>query len=30
MRNEVDDVDFSRVVLVTFAGFLTLLTLIPM
>ena len=30
MRNEVDDVDFSRVVLTTFAGFLTLLTLIPM
>jgi hypothetical protein len=30
MRNEVDDVDFSRVVLATFAGFLTLLSLIPM
>ncbi|EED95954.1 predicted protein [Thalassiosira pseudonana CCMP1335] len=30
MRNEVDDVDFSRVVLATFAGLLMLLTLIPM
>lgn len=29
-RNEVDDVDFSRVILTSFAGFLMLLTLIPM
>jgi len=29
-RNEVDDVDFSRVLLATGAGFLVLLTLIPM
>jgi len=30
MRNEIDDVDFSRVVVALFAGFLMLLTLIPM
>ena len=29
-RNEVDDVDFSRVLVAGFAGFLMLLTLIPM
>jgi len=29
-RNEVDDVDFSRVLLATAAGVLVLLTLIPM
>ena len=29
-RNEVDDVEFSRVVVAIFAGFLMLLTLIPM
>lgn len=30
MRNEIDDVDFSRVLLAGFAGILMLLTLIPM
>ena len=30
MRNEVDDVGFSRVILASFAGFIMLLTLIPM
>ena len=30
MRNEVDDVDISRVILATLAGFIMLLTLIPM
>mmetsp|Transcript_17552 Transcript_17552/g.37963 ORF Transcript_17552/g.37963 Transcript_17552/m.37963 type:complete len:917 (+) Transcript_17552:50-2800(+) len=30
LRNEVDDVDLSRVILASFAGFLMLLTLIPM
>lgn len=29
-RNEVDDVEFSRVIIAIFAGFLMLLTLIPM
>ena len=29
-RNEVDDIDFSRVLLATAAGVLVLLTLIPM
>jgi hypothetical protein len=28
-RNEVDDISFSRVLLATFAGVITLLTLIP-
>lgn len=30
MRNEVDDVDFSRVILASVGGFIMLLTLIPM
>jgi hypothetical protein len=30
MRNEIDEVDVPRVILASFAGFLMLLTIIPM